>query len=191
VSCSHAPLCAAITATGVIWSRYSTQINPVNYNLLAVNIFMAATGSYQLYRKCEDVRQSTTPASLTPGRYSQVHTQAGSYHHGCLVVIFVPCLLRPWTTRDDVVLVVQHMVTSRQCSTGLASSYQLLTLIGATFGGWMWYGNDQRISWMVRGRQECVQHVVTCLADVTQFSNVQSSLAACPLPSKHWQRKEE
>lgn len=32
---------AAVTATGVIWSRYSTQITPVNYNLLAVNFFMA------------------------------------------------------------------------------------------------------------------------------------------------------
>ena len=32
--------CAAITATGVIWSRYSTQITPVNYNLLAVNAFV-------------------------------------------------------------------------------------------------------------------------------------------------------
>jgi hypothetical protein len=31
---------AAITATGIIWSRYSTQITPVNYNLLAVNAFM-------------------------------------------------------------------------------------------------------------------------------------------------------
>ncbi len=31
---------AAVTATGLIWSRYSTQINPVNYNLLAVNLFM-------------------------------------------------------------------------------------------------------------------------------------------------------
>eukprot|EP00955_Chlamydomonas_euryale_P083137 363803-Chlamydomonas_euryale.AAC.3 len=30
----------AITATGVIWSRYSTQITPVNYNLLAVNAFI-------------------------------------------------------------------------------------------------------------------------------------------------------
>jgi hypothetical protein len=45
------PQQCAIAATGVIWSRYSTQITPVNYNLLAVNIFMAATGSYQLYRK--------------------------------------------------------------------------------------------------------------------------------------------
>jgi len=41
----------AVTATGLIWSRFSTQIKPVNYNLLAVNIFMAATGIYQLSRK--------------------------------------------------------------------------------------------------------------------------------------------
>ena len=26
-------------------------INPVNWNLFSVNVFMAATGSYQLYRK--------------------------------------------------------------------------------------------------------------------------------------------
>lgn len=45
------PQQSAITATGIIWSRYSTQITPVNYNLLAVNVFMAITGSYQLYRK--------------------------------------------------------------------------------------------------------------------------------------------
>lgn len=42
---------AAITATGVIWSRYSVVINPVNYNLLAVNAFMAMTGFYQIFRK--------------------------------------------------------------------------------------------------------------------------------------------
>lgn len=45
------PQQCAITATGVIWSRYSTQISPVNYNLLAVNLFMAVTGVYQLTRK--------------------------------------------------------------------------------------------------------------------------------------------
>mmetsp|Transcript_14548 Transcript_14548/g.31678 ORF Transcript_14548/g.31678 Transcript_14548/m.31678 type:complete len:112 (+) Transcript_14548:111-446(+) len=45
------PQQCAITATGIIWSRYSTQITPVNYNLLAVNAFMAVTGMYQLSRK--------------------------------------------------------------------------------------------------------------------------------------------
>jgi len=32
-------------------TRFSTQIVPVNYNLLTVNAFMAATGLYQLSRK--------------------------------------------------------------------------------------------------------------------------------------------
>lgn len=45
------PQQCAVTATGLIWSRFSTQITPVNYNLLAVNAFMAATGIYQLQRK--------------------------------------------------------------------------------------------------------------------------------------------
>lgn len=42
---------AAVTCTGLIWTRYSTQITPINYNLMTVNCFMAATGMYQLYRK--------------------------------------------------------------------------------------------------------------------------------------------
>jgi len=41
----------AVTATGIIWSRFATQITPVNYNLLAVNVAMAATGITQLTRK--------------------------------------------------------------------------------------------------------------------------------------------
>lgn len=41
----------AVTATGVIWSRYSLVITPVNWNLFSVNVFMAATGMAQLYRK--------------------------------------------------------------------------------------------------------------------------------------------
>eukprot|EP01095_Lingulamoeba_sp_RSL-Kostka_P017263 TRINITY_DN886_c0_g1_i2.p1 TRINITY_DN886_c0_g1~~TRINITY_DN886_c0_g1_i2.p1 ORF type:complete len:115 (-),score=25.04 TRINITY_DN886_c0_g1_i2:180-524(-) len=42
---------AALATTGVIWARYSTQIVPINRNLLSVNIFVAITGIYQLYRK--------------------------------------------------------------------------------------------------------------------------------------------
>eukprot|EP00899_Mesostigma_viride_P014142 jgi/Mesvir1/22729/Mv14135-RA.1 len=44
------PQQSAVTATGIVWSRYSTQIIPVNYNLLSVNAFMALTGLYQLSR---------------------------------------------------------------------------------------------------------------------------------------------
>ncbi len=44
------PSAAAVTATGIIWSRYATQITPVNYNLLSVNVVMACTGVYHLAR---------------------------------------------------------------------------------------------------------------------------------------------
>jgi len=40
----------ALAATGVIWSRYSLVITPKNWNLFSVNVFVAATGLYQLYR---------------------------------------------------------------------------------------------------------------------------------------------
>ncbi|KAJ3049156.1 Mitochondrial pyruvate carrier 2 [Rhizophlyctis rosea] len=40
----------ALAATGVIWSRYAMVIIPKNYSLLSVNIFVGATGIYQLYR---------------------------------------------------------------------------------------------------------------------------------------------
>ncbi|XP_003384059.1 PREDICTED: mitochondrial pyruvate carrier 2-like [Amphimedon queenslandica] len=40
----------ALAATGIIWSRYSVVIIPKNYNLLSVNMFVAWTGLYQLYR---------------------------------------------------------------------------------------------------------------------------------------------
>lgn len=48
----------AIFGTGLLWCRYSTQIVPVNYNLLVVNFFMACTATVQLYRK------SQVPAEL-------------------------------------------------------------------------------------------------------------------------------
>lgn len=41
---------AALAATGMVWSRYSLVIKPVNYNLFGVNLFVAATGLYQLSR---------------------------------------------------------------------------------------------------------------------------------------------
>eukprot|EP01080_Neovahlkampfia_damariscottae_P002312 gene2312-2780_t len=47
---------AALTATGIIWSRYATQIIPVNYNLLLVNVFVAGSGGYQLFRKWRSTR---------------------------------------------------------------------------------------------------------------------------------------
>ena len=40
----------ALAATGIIWSRYSLVIKPKNYALFTVNLFVAATGLYQLAR---------------------------------------------------------------------------------------------------------------------------------------------
>jgi len=40
----------ALTATGCIWARYSMVIVPKNWNLFAVNIFLGATGFWQLAR---------------------------------------------------------------------------------------------------------------------------------------------
>lgn len=63
------PQQCAVTATGLIWSRFSTQITPVNYNLLAVNAFMAVTGIIQLQRKIRfDMAQGKEEgtAAITP-----------------------------------------------------------------------------------------------------------------------------
>ncbi|KAJ8910357.1 hypothetical protein NQ315_004973 [Exocentrus adspersus] len=40
----------ALAATGVVWSRYSLVIIPKNYSLFSVNVFVAITQIYQLYR---------------------------------------------------------------------------------------------------------------------------------------------
>lgn len=79
----------AVTATGLIWSRFSTQITPVspgalragsrpclpladstdalqvNYNLLAVNAAMACTGLYQLSRKAASDMSKDSPLPAT------------------------------------------------------------------------------------------------------------------------------
>lgn len=41
----------ALAITGVIWTRWSFVITPVNYNLAAVNAALAATGMYHIMRK--------------------------------------------------------------------------------------------------------------------------------------------
>lgn len=41
---------AVLTATGVIWSRFSLVIIPKNWNLFAVNFFLGGAGGSQLYR---------------------------------------------------------------------------------------------------------------------------------------------
>eukprot|EP00898_Chlorokybus_atmophyticus_P006794 jgi/Chlat1/7115/Chrsp57S06796 len=47
------PQQSAVTATGLIWMRYSTVIIPKNWNLFSVNTAMAATGLYQLARRAK------------------------------------------------------------------------------------------------------------------------------------------
>ncbi|KAH8969725.1 hypothetical protein BDL97_02G048700 [Sphagnum fallax] len=54
----------AVTATGLIWSRYSTVITPKNWNLFSVNVAMAATGLYQLSRKISQDYLSVPEAPL-------------------------------------------------------------------------------------------------------------------------------
>ncbi len=48
------PQQCAVTLTGLLWSRYSFVITPVNYTLFSVNVFMAGSGIAQLYRKFTD-----------------------------------------------------------------------------------------------------------------------------------------
>jgi len=43
----------AIFATGVLWTRYSFVVTPVNYNLAIANIFMGASAAYQIFRKTQ------------------------------------------------------------------------------------------------------------------------------------------
>jgi mitochondrial pyruvate carrier 2 len=59
------PMQLAVTATGMIWSKYSLDITPKNYNLLAVNAFMACTGVLQLYRKYNHEQSKLKPETAT------------------------------------------------------------------------------------------------------------------------------
>lgn len=43
----------AVFITGVLWTRYSFVINPINWNLAIANFFMGTSAAYQLYRKLQ------------------------------------------------------------------------------------------------------------------------------------------
>jgi hypothetical protein len=45
------PQQVSLAITGVLWTRWSFVITPVNYNLALVNAALAATGVYHLSRK--------------------------------------------------------------------------------------------------------------------------------------------
>ena len=49
----------ALASTGLIWSRYSLVITPINYNLMIVNIALAITSLYHISRKLN--AQYSTP----------------------------------------------------------------------------------------------------------------------------------
>ncbi|RIA94713.1 hypothetical protein C1645_759415 [Glomus cerebriforme] len=68
----------ALTATGLIWSRYSTQIIPVNYTLLSVNLFVAGTGLTQMYR-IWNYRRSLNSSPIAPNE-SVVIEKSSSQH---------------------------------------------------------------------------------------------------------------
>ncbi|XP_020418596.1 mitochondrial pyruvate carrier 4 isoform X1 [Prunus persica] len=55
---------AAVTCTGLIWSRYSMVITPKNWNLFSVNVAMAGTGLAQLSRKITHDYFSDTDAAV-------------------------------------------------------------------------------------------------------------------------------
>lgn len=42
---------SALTATGIIWTRYAMVINPINYNLAVVNMVLGLSSGYHLVRK--------------------------------------------------------------------------------------------------------------------------------------------
>lgn len=44
------PQQGALSATGLVWARYSLVIIPKNWSLFSVNVFVAITGLYQLQR---------------------------------------------------------------------------------------------------------------------------------------------
>ncbi|XP_052119501.1 uncharacterized protein LOC127748754 [Frankliniella occidentalis] len=59
---------AALSVTGLIWSRYCLVITPINYNLCAVNVFVALVGTYQAQRALRyhlSLSDSTVPESET------------------------------------------------------------------------------------------------------------------------------
>ncbi|VEN54012.1 unnamed protein product [Callosobruchus maculatus] len=56
--------CGALLATGVIWSRYSLVIIPKNYSLFSVNVFVALTQCYQMYRAISYQQQLKQKSNL-------------------------------------------------------------------------------------------------------------------------------
>ncbi|GAA5904472.1 hypothetical protein JCM6882_008917 [Rhodosporidiobolus microsporus] len=65
----------ALTATGLIWVRYSFVITPVNYSLAAVNMFVAGTGITSLYRAWDWQRKSPAEQAAVKAEYLAQETK--------------------------------------------------------------------------------------------------------------------
>ncbi|PSN44619.1 Mitochondrial pyruvate carrier 2 [Blattella germanica] len=60
---------AALSATGLVWARYSMVIIPKNWSLFSVNVFVALTGLYSLARSVNyhySVKDKGVPAEPLP-----------------------------------------------------------------------------------------------------------------------------
>ncbi|KAL1929195.1 hypothetical protein VTP01DRAFT_2254 [Rhizomucor pusillus] len=59
----------SLTATGLIWTRYSMVIIPKNWTLFTVNLFVAGTGLMQvgrimMYRQTEEYKQKVAAGQV-------------------------------------------------------------------------------------------------------------------------------
>lgn len=79
----------ALSATGLIWSRYSLVIIPKNYSLFAVNVFVASTGLSQLYRIWRYRSTQPTAALIQPVGVAVVDNPAHPVHGTRTVLSFL------------------------------------------------------------------------------------------------------
>ncbi|XP_018788113.1 PREDICTED: mitochondrial pyruvate carrier 2-like [Bactrocera latifrons] len=66
------PQCAALAATGIIWSRYSLVIIPKNYSLFAVNLFVGLTQVVQLGRAYNYQMEQNKLAGEQPAKKNEL-----------------------------------------------------------------------------------------------------------------------
>ncbi|KAJ9595122.1 hypothetical protein L9F63_013597 [Diploptera punctata] len=60
---------AALSATGIVWARYSMVIIPKNWSLFSVNVFVALTGLYSFSRAVRyqySLKEKKVPAVPQP-----------------------------------------------------------------------------------------------------------------------------
>jgi len=67
----------ALACTGIIWTRWSFVITPVNWNLAAANVFVGCTGLYQLQRVWRAKPADAVPAEGLAGALEPPPPAAG------------------------------------------------------------------------------------------------------------------